>query len=134
MNATATQRRDRNDKAAPRTQALLADTAGTGAVANASPRSSALNVTLALARLSIGFVFLWAFVDKLFGFGFATPSERAWINGGSPTSGFLSVVEGPFKGFFNGMAGYAWADWLIMVGLSGIGVACMARCEIWCVP
>ena len=42
---------------------------------------------LAVARVVIGFTFLWAFVDKLFGFGFATPSSRAWINGGTPARG-----------------------------------------------
>ncbi|GAB2687569.1 hypothetical protein [Thalassiella azotivora] len=77
----------------------------------------------AATRISIGFVFLWAFVDKLLGLGFATPSERAWVNGGSPTTGYLSGVEGPFAGFFNGMAGQAWADWLFMAGLLGVGVA-----------
>ena len=39
---------------------------------------------LAVSRVVIGFTFLWAFLDKLFGFGFATPSSRAWINGGPP--------------------------------------------------
>ena len=29
--------------------------------------------------------FLWAFLDKAFGLGYATPSGNAWINGGSPT-------------------------------------------------
>ena len=80
----------------------------------------------AVTRISIGFVFLWAFADKLFGFGFATPAERAWVNGGSPTTGFLSHVEGPFAGFFGSMAGQAWADWLFMAGLLCIGVALIA--------
>ncbi|MER7365496.1 hypothetical protein ABT353_22580, partial [Nonomuraea wenchangensis] len=43
----------------------------------------------AAARISIGWVFLWAFLDKTFGWGFATPAAKAWINGGSPTTGFL---------------------------------------------
>ena len=77
----------------------------------------------AVTRISIGFVFLWAFLDKLFGLGLATPSERSWLNGGSPTKGFLSGVEGPFAGFFKPMAGDAWANWLFMLGLLGIGVA-----------
>src|SRR4051812_6019241 len=79
---------------------------------------------LAVLRISTGFVFLWAFLDKTFGFGFATPSTRAWINGGSPTKGFLSTVEvGPFQDFFRGIAGDPWADWAFMLGLLGIGVA-----------
>ena len=84
-----------------------------------------LRIVLAALRVVLGFVFLWAFVDKLFGFGFATPAERAWINGGSPTTGYLSGVEGPFAGIFNAIAGAAWADWLFMAGLLGIGLALM---------
>ncbi len=80
-------------------------------------------IVLGALRVVLGFYFLWAFVDKLFGFGFATPAERAWINGGSPTTGYLSGVEGPFAGIFNAIAGAAWADWLFMAGLLGIGVA-----------
>ena len=79
---------------------------------------------LAVLRISTGFVFLWAFLDKLFGLGYATPGERAWINGGSPTKGFLSNVEvGPFQDFFHSIAGAAWADWLFMLGLLAIGLA-----------
>ena len=88
----------------------------------------------AAARLSIGFVFLWAFFDKLLALGYATGVDRetgavdrfgeaAWINGGSPTTGFLSSATGPFKGMFEAMAGAAWADWLFMAGLLAIGVA-----------
>ncbi len=79
-----------------------------------------------VTRISLGLVFLWAFVDKLFGLGFATPSERSWINGGSPTSGFLGGVEGPFAGIYNAISGQAWADWMFMLGLLGIGVALTA--------
>jgi len=32
-------------------------------------------------------------------------------------------VEGPFAGIFNAMSGQAWADWLFMAGLLGIGGA-----------
>ncbi len=80
-------------------------------------------VVLAALRVVLGFHFLWAFVDKLFGLGFHTAPEKAWIAGGSPTTGFLSGVEGPFAGVFNAIAGAAWADWLFMAGLLGIGVA-----------
>lgn len=78
---------------------------------------------LAIARVLLGFTFLWAFFDKLFGLGFATPAARAWVNGGSPTTGFLKGVEGPFADLFNSLSGQAWADWLFMLGLLGIGVA-----------
>lgn len=82
-------------------------------------------IVLGIFRIVMGFYFVWAFLDKTFGLGFSTPSERAWINGGSPTAGFLGGVQGPFAGFFNGMAGAAWADWLFMAGLLGIGLALM---------
>jgi thiosulfate dehydrogenase (quinone) large subunit len=79
---------------------------------------------LAALRITTGFVFLWAFLDKTFGFGFATPAARAWINGGSPTKGFLSNVEvGPLQSFFHSIAGNPLVDWLFMLGLLGIGVA-----------
>jgi thiosulfate dehydrogenase (quinone) large subunit len=79
---------------------------------------------LAVFRVTLGFAFLWAFLDKTFGFGYATPSARAWINGGSPTKGFLSrVAVGPFESTFHSWAGAGWADWLFMVGLLAIGVA-----------
>ena len=80
--------------------------------------------TLAVLRITIGLVFLWAFLDKTFGLHYSTPSARAWIHGGSPTKGFLKAVEvGPFQSAFHSMAGTWWADWLFMLGLLGIGVA-----------
>jgi thiosulfate dehydrogenase [quinone] large subunit len=79
---------------------------------------------LAVFRVVLGFEFLWAFLDKTFGFGYATPSARAWIHGGSPTKGFLSnVAVGPLEGTFHAWAGAGWADWTFMVGLLGIGLA-----------
>jgi thiosulfate dehydrogenase [quinone] large subunit len=75
-------------------------------------------------RLLTGFVFLWAFLDKTFGFGYATPSGKGWIDGGSPTKGFLSsVAAGPMESTFHDWAGAGWANWLFMLGLLGIGVA-----------
>ena len=77
--------------------------------------------------ISTGFVFLWAFLDKTFGLGYATPAAKAWINGGSPTKGFLASVDvGPLQGFFHTIAGTRWANWLFMLGLLGIGVALIA--------
>jgi thiosulfate dehydrogenase [quinone] large subunit len=103
--------RPQTTSAEPETQSLAAR----------APRHT--QVVLGVLRIALGFYFLWAFLDKTFGLGFATPAEGAWVNGGSPTTGFLSGVEGPFAGLFNPMAGAAWADWLFMLGLLGIGLA-----------
>ncbi|MGW5398149.1 hypothetical protein [Streptomyces sp. NPDC003952] len=78
----------------------------------------------ATTRLLTSFTFLWAFGDKAFGWGYATPAGKGWIDGGSPTKGFLSHVSaGPLEGTFHAWAGAAWADWAFMLGLLGIGVA-----------
>lgn len=98
---------------------------------------SAARRGLAVLRLGFGLTFLWAFFDKLLALGYATgvSSETgavdrlgpdAWINGGSPTFGFLTFgvpEDNPFHDFFTSMAGDAWADWLFMIGLAGIGTA-----------
>ncbi len=82
------------------------------------------NLVYVALRISMGFVFLWAFFDKAFGLGFATTAENAWINGGSPTNGFLSfAAKGPFAELFHSLAGVAVVDWLFMLGLLGVGVA-----------
>ena len=74
-------------------------------------------------RLVMSFIFLWAFFDKVFGLGFATKSASAWINGGSPTAGFLgNAVRGPFADFFHSLAGIAIVDWLFMAGLLFVGL------------
>ncbi len=78
----------------------------------------------AALRISLGWIFLWAFLDKTFGLGFATERGSSWLNGGSPTEGFLSFgTQGPFAGAFQSLAGYAVVDWAFMLGLLGIGVA-----------
>ncbi|WP_055575047.1 hypothetical protein [Streptomyces prasinopilosus] len=83
-------------------------------------------------RLLTGFVFLWAFLDKAFGFGYATPSGKGWIEGGSPTRGFLGAVAvGPMESVFHDWAGAAWADWLFMLGLLGIAIALLAGIGLW---
>jgi thiosulfate dehydrogenase (quinone) large subunit len=77
-----------------------------------------------ITRIAFGWTFLWAFLDKLFGLGYATPSEASWLNGGSPTRGFLdNAATGPFADFYKSIAGEPWADWLFMMGLLGIGIA-----------
>jgi thiosulfate dehydrogenase [quinone] large subunit len=96
----------------------------TTTLATAPEPSNAVKYVAGGLRLALGWTFLWAFLDKLFGLGFATEKDSAWINGGSPTEGFLAfAAKGPFKGVYNDMAGAAWADWLFMLGLAGIGIA-----------
>lgn len=81
-------------------------------------------IALLLLRVDIGFYFLWAFIDKVFGLGYHTPSSNAWITGGSPTKGYLGGVNvGPAQGIYHAIAGQSWVDWLFMLGLLGIGVA-----------
>ena len=78
---------------------------------------------LGILRLSMGLVFLWAFVDKLWGLGFATKPEGAWLSGGSPTAGFLEFgVHGPFANIFHSMADSVLVEWLFMLGLLFIGL------------
>ena len=97
--------------------------------------ATGLDRAVAALRIAFGVTFLWAFLDKTFALGFHTGYDQegvldrfgdaAWINGGSPTEGFLSFAvpaDNPFKGFFNGLAGYAVIDWLFMLGLLGIGL------------
>jgi thiosulfate dehydrogenase [quinone] large subunit len=91
--------------------------------ARSSVSAVTAGVVWGLTRIAIGFVFFWAFLDKMFGLGKSTPSDKAWIHGGSPTTGFLDSVAGPFASFFHGMAGHTWADYLFMIGLCGIGLA-----------
>ncbi|MGB0102327.1 MAG: hypothetical protein WBP61_18760 [Nocardioides sp.] len=105
----------------------------TATVTSEQPTPLAYRV-LAVLRVAFGLTFLWAFLDKTFALGFHTGYDQegtldrfgdaAWVNGGSPTEGFLAFgAEGPFKDFYNSIAGAAWADWLFMIGLLGIGIA-----------
>ncbi|MBT4209378.1 MAG: DoxX family membrane protein [Candidatus Komeilibacteria bacterium] len=77
-----------------------------------------------ILRISMGWIFFWAFIDKLFGLGFATTTKKAWLNEGSPTTGFLEHAStGPLKVMFQSLAGQAWVDWAFMLGLLLIGLA-----------
>lgn len=60
---------------------------GTAAPESADTTTAAATATRAYVfaglRVLTGFVFLWAFLDKTFGFGYATQSGNGWIDGGS---------------------------------------------------
>src|SRR5687768_12685662 len=89
--------------------------AGTAAVADQAVTPFAARA-LAAVRIAFGLTFLWAFFDKLFALGFSTGrsvnpetgaetvdrfGDAAWINGHSPTEGFLAFgADGPFKGIY----------------------------------
>lgn len=87
----------------------------------------------AVLRICLGLIFLWAFFDKLIGLGYATCHtdagiqflcKNAWLQGESPTTGFLTfATSGPLAPFFKSLAGYAFVDWIFMLGLLGIGLA-----------
>lgn len=87
---------------------------------------------LAAIRLGLGWIFLWAFLDKAFGLGHDTTSAKAWIHGGSPTQGFLgSATKGPLTGFYHSLAGTTFADVFFMIALAAIGTALILGIGMW---
>jgi thiosulfate dehydrogenase [quinone] large subunit len=109
---------------APGTRPLDSTAGGIPAGRVATARSPGGPQLLAVLRILTGLTFLWAFLDKAFGLGYATGAAKAWINGGSPTKGFLGGVDvGPLQAVFRSWAGSGIADWLFMIGLLGIGSA-----------
>lgn len=81
-------------------------------------------IFLLAIRLVLGFIFLWAFFDKLLGLGFATTPDKAWIAGGSPTYGFLKLASyGIFSKLYQGIAGTTFVDVTFMLALLLIGLA-----------
>ena len=113
-------------------QALYAPAAPT-----ADPGEVRARPVWGLLRLSMGWIFLWAFLDKLLALGFATGrnpetgvadrfGDAAWIHGGSPTDGFLQFglhTKEPFTGFFEGLVGSTFIEWAYMLSMAGIGIA-----------
>jgi thiosulfate dehydrogenase [quinone] large subunit len=79
-------------------------------------------------RFVMAFIFLWAFIDKAFGLGFATKSADAWIRGGSPTAGFLKFgTHGFLAPYFQSLAGFEIVDWLFMLGLLFLGLTLLVN-------
>jgi len=69
-----------------------------------------------VARLALGFVFLWGGYQKLL---------TEW-SGGMATKGFLSgasVAGGPFADFFNSLAGNWTVEYLVVGGEFAVGLA-----------
>lgn len=104
-------------------------------MAKKQPLSHAGARIWALLRIALGVTFLWPFFDKLIGLGFSTCRDeatntvttmcsKAWLEGGSPTLGFLKFgTKGPLAEFYQSLAGNPLIDGLFMFGLLLIGVA-----------
>lgn len=88
----------------------------------AVPRERAAAHVWAVARLCLGWTFLWPFLDKLLGLGHETPSSASWLDGGNPTKGFLAGSVGPFSGFYHDIAGATVVNVLFMGGLLFVAV------------
>jgi thiosulfate dehydrogenase [quinone] large subunit len=108
----------------------------------------ALGNVLGVARLVIGFEFLWAFFDKAFALGFGTgrlenggidffAKGAAWFNGGSPTAGVVGFgLKGPLTHFYQTVTGYqltaagphvaGWVDFIYMASMLLIGIGLMS--------
>jgi len=82
--------------------------------------SKGLRIVAAILRFVMAVTFLWAFFDKVIGI---SKPGKGWVNGNSPTKGFLSGSTGPFSAIFKGIAGTGIADWLFMLALLGVGIA-----------
>lgn len=100
------------------------------------PREVKAGKIWGVLRITLGWVFLWSFLDKLLGLGFSTGRNPetgaidffgadAWINGGSPTEGFLQFgvhTKGFLVDFYQGLAGATWVEWAYMLSLLAIGL------------
>jgi len=79
-------------------------------------------VCLAIFRILLGWYFLWAFFDKMFGLGFQTPAGSGFIDGGSPSSFVIYVADGLLKDFYDSLAGNTIVDIVLLLGLLVLGV------------
>jgi thiosulfate dehydrogenase [quinone] large subunit len=78
---------------------------------------------MATLRILLGAMLLWAFADKAFGLGFATPAAKSWAAGASPTAGYLGSLKGSLAGAFQPLAGNPTVDAAFMLGLLLVGTA-----------
>jgi thiosulfate dehydrogenase [quinone] large subunit len=107
-----------------------------------------LQAVMGVLRLLLGWTFLWAFLDKAFGLGFATGRDsdtgvitffgenQAYFNGGSPTKGVFAYAlnAGPFQGLYESLGNVtmgpegpmaappAWIDAVYMGAMLLIGL------------
>jgi thiosulfate dehydrogenase [quinone] large subunit len=82
------------------------------------------DILVTITRVSFGWIFFWAFIDKAFGITAGT-IESGYFGGKSPTGYFLGVMaaENTFGDIFGPMGGNAIVDFLFMFGLLGVGIS-----------
>lgn len=83
-------------------------------------------MTLGLFRIALGWLLLWAGLDKLLGLGFPTERAGAVINGASATEGYLTYGLAPDSlaaDLLGPLAGNPVADALYLLGAVGGGLA-----------
>ena len=81
--------------------------------------SKGLKISTAILRFVMAITFLWAFFDKVIGI---SKPGKGWVNGSSPTVGFLSGSTGPFSPIYKAIGGSGIIDWLFMLALLGVGI------------
>lgn len=86
-------------------------------------RSYGALLPLAILRILLGFLFLWSFLDKMFGLGFSTKSANSMINGGSPTEGFLTYRTDTLSFLADAPALVQVLDVVIMAAFLLLGIA-----------
>jgi thiosulfate dehydrogenase [quinone] large subunit len=94
----------------------------TASAAGQPVTSLAARRALAVCRILLAGIFLWAPLDKIFGLGYATTPDQAWIAGSSPTTGYLTHLESPPADFFAALASPV-TDALFIAGMLGTGLA-----------
>lgn len=76
-------------------------------------------------RITLGLIFLWSAIDKIFGLGFPTEPDSAWLTSGtSPTFGYLNFAAyGPMSALMQSIAGNVMVDVLFVGGQLLIGLS-----------
>lgn len=79
---------------------------------------------LAITRIILGLMCIYGFLDKMFGLRVSTP-QAAFINGGSPTHGYIAhAADGPLGFLFEPLANVPmFMDIIIMTSLLLLGIS-----------
>lgn len=113
---------------------MVASPTPTAAIPTMPRHDASAWVIFPILRVSLGFLFLWTFLDAAFALGFATGRNsngsvdvlgpEAWLYGGSPTRGFLSNgASGPLADLSAAIAGHPVIDAAFMFGMLSVGLA-----------